>query len=119
MVIPQPMSLVQHPEPFDDWNWIYELKHDGFRALAVIEHGHCRLFSRRKHRLTGHTDLREAESAILDGELCVTDHVGRSIFAEMMKRRNQARYFAFDLLWLGHPFTDGSRFTLYLGSLNS
>jgi hypothetical protein len=60
MIIPQPMSLVQQPDPFDDWDWIYEIKHDGFRALAVIEQGQCRFLSRRKHKLTGHQDLRAA-----------------------------------------------------------
>ncbi|HET8671801.1 MAG TPA: hypothetical protein VFM05_14625, partial [Candidatus Saccharimonadales bacterium] len=44
------MSLVQQREPFDDWNWSYEIKHDGFRALAVIEHGQCRFFSKKKHK---------------------------------------------------------------------
>jgi bifunctional non-homologous end joining protein LigD len=107
MVIPPPMSLVQQPEPFDGWDWLYEIKHDGFRALAVIEHGQCRLFSRKKHRLTGYQDLRaalvkevNAETAILDGELAVVDHLGRSVFADMMQRRHLARYFAFDLLSL-------------------
>ena len=33
MFLPQPMSLVQQPEPFDDWDWAYEIKHDGFRTL--------------------------------------------------------------------------------------
>jgi bifunctional non-homologous end joining protein LigD len=107
MIIPQPMTLVQQPEPFDNWDWIYEIKHDGFRALAVIEHGQCRFFSRKKHRLTGYQDLRaglvkevNAETAILDGELVVVDHLGRSVFADMMQRRHLARYFAFDLLSL-------------------
>lgn len=107
MVIPQPKSLVQQPQPFDDWDWIFEIKHDGFRALAVIEHGQCRFFSRNKHKLTGHQALRaalvkevNAETAILDGELVVVDHLGRSVFAAMMQRRYPARYFAFDLLWL-------------------
>jgi bifunctional non-homologous end joining protein LigD len=107
MFIPQPISLVQQPEPFDDWAWIFEIKHDGFRALAVIEQGQCRLFSRKKHRLTGYQDLRagfakevNAERAILDAELAVVDHLGRSVFAEMMQRRHLARYFAFDLLSL-------------------
>src|SRR5690349_13417010 len=102
MVIPQPISLVQRSEPFDDWHWVYEIKHDGFRALAVIENETCRLFSRRKHRLTGHRELREAlvkevngEAAILDGELVVTDALGRSIFADMMQRRHPARFCAF------------------------
>jgi bifunctional non-homologous end joining protein LigD len=101
------MPLVQQPEPFDDWDWLYEIKHDGFRALAVIEHGQCRFFSRKKHRLTGYQGLRaalvkevNAETAILDGELAVVDHLGRSVFADMMQRRHPARYFAFDLLSL-------------------
>jgi bifunctional non-homologous end joining protein LigD len=75
--------------------------------LAVIDHGQCRLFSGKKHRLTGHQDLRaalvkevRADATILDGELAVVDHLGRSVFADMMQRRHAARYFAFDLLSL-------------------
>jgi len=91
MAIPQPMSLVLQPEPFDDWDWLYEINHDGFRALAVIEQGQCRFLSRQKDKPTGHQDLRaalvkevNAETAILDGELVVVDHLGRSVFANMM-----------------------------------
>jgi bifunctional non-homologous end joining protein LigD len=54
----------------------------------------------------GYQDLRtalvkevHAERVILDGELAVTDHQGRTVFAYLMQRRNLARYFAFDLLW--------------------
>ncbi len=101
------MPLVQQAEPFDDPNWIFEIKHDGFRALAVIERGQCRFFSRKQHKLSGYSDLKKglvhevnAESAVLDGELVVTDHLGRTIFSDMMKRRKLARYFAFDLLSL-------------------
>jgi len=42
----QPMPLQKRPAPFDDANWLFELKYDGFRALAVIEHGRCQLISR-------------------------------------------------------------------------
>jgi ATP-dependent DNA ligase len=41
-----------------------------------------------------------AESALLDGELVVTDHLWRSVFADMMTKRRLVRFFAFDLLWL-------------------
>ena len=92
------MSLVQQPEPFGNWDWIYEIKHDRFRALAVIQQGQCRFFSRKKHRLTGHRDLRAALVKEVNGELVVVDHLGRSVFADMMQRRHPARYFAFDLL---------------------
>jgi hypothetical protein len=105
MHIPNPLPLAVNATPFDDPEWIFEIKHDGFRALAVIERGLCRFISRNKHKLYGLRDLvtaiaREvhAETAILDGELAVPDHHGRTVFASMMKRRHEARFFAFDLL---------------------
>ena len=107
MHIPTPVPLGRLPKPFDDPNWIYEIKHDGFRALAVIEDGRCRFYSRNKHRLTGFRDLGEAivrelnvERAILDGELAATDEDGRTIFAALMQRSKPIRYCAFDLVSL-------------------
>jgi bifunctional non-homologous end joining protein LigD len=108
MKIPSPAPLRLQKTPFDDPDWIYEIKHDGFRALAVIEQGTCRFVSRKQHQLTGYRALGEAlvkevkaRTAILDGELVVTDEVGRTVFASMMKReRLHVRYFAFDLVWL-------------------
>jgi bifunctional non-homologous end joining protein LigD len=107
MQIPSPLQFTQRAEPFDDPNWIYEIKHDGFRALAVLERGQCRLFSRKKHKLYGFRTFRErlmkeinVDTSILDGKLGVTDHLGHTVFASLMKKRYQIRYFAFDLLWL-------------------
>lgn len=40
------MPLVRIPEPFDHPDWLFELKHDGFRALAYVEGHQCRLVSR-------------------------------------------------------------------------
>ena len=107
MEIPTPLRLVSLLQPFDDTDWLYEIKHDGFRALAVIEEGRCRFFSKNKHRLTGFRDVAEAivkelkvENAILDGELVATDELGRTVFEALMHRSKTARYFAFDLLWL-------------------
>ncbi len=42
-----PMDLIQIPAPFDDPDFLYEVKFDGFRALAYVEDGHCELVSRR------------------------------------------------------------------------
>jgi bifunctional non-homologous end joining protein LigD len=107
MVIPAPMPLGQQSQPFDDPGWLYEIKHDGFRALTVIEDGRCRFFSRNKHRLTGFRELGEGivkelnvDNAILDGELAATDELGRTVFAALMHRSRQTHHFAFDLLWL-------------------
>lgn len=107
MVIPTPLTLISRSEPFDDPDWVFEIKHDGFRALAVIEDGRCRFFSRSRRRLTGFRDLAEAivnelqvDNAILDGELAATDELGRTAFAALMRPAQRIRYFAFDLLWL-------------------
>ena len=104
MHIPQPLPLGRLSEPFDDPEWLYEIKHDGWRALAVIEQGVCRFFSRNRHRLSGFDDLGralvqeiKADHAILDGELAVLDGDGRSLFSAMMTGgRHLARFFAFD-----------------------
>jgi bifunctional non-homologous end joining protein LigD len=101
------MPLVEQATPFDGPNWIYEIKHDGFRAFAVLEHGQCRFLSRNRHTLYGFRDLAKAltqevkaDIALLDGELAVPDAHGRTVFAALMKRRREARFYAFDLLWV-------------------
>jgi ATP-dependent DNA ligase len=43
------MRLAIRREPFDHPDFIYEVKYDGFRALAYIEGGYCRLVSRKAH----------------------------------------------------------------------
>jgi ATP-dependent DNA ligase len=46
----QPMRL-RITKPFDDPDYIFELKHDGFRVLACVEEGKCKLVSRNSRRL--------------------------------------------------------------------
>ena len=43
----KPMPLVERSEPFNHPEWIYEIKYDGFRALAYIDSSRCQLVSRR------------------------------------------------------------------------
>ena len=70
----KPMPLFRRPAPFSHPEWVYEIKHDGFRALAYIENGSVRLVSRRGHVYRGFPvlcdsiryDLKAAD-AILDG----------------------------------------------------
>ena len=51
----RPMRLSRRPEPFDSEEFIYELKIDGFRALAYIENGHCDLVSMGTRSATSKT----------------------------------------------------------------
>src|SRR5436305_1150383 len=58
----QPMPLLKRAAPFDDPEWIYELKMDGFRALAVVEHGRAQLLSRNGHPFASFSALAESIS---------------------------------------------------------
>jgi bifunctional non-homologous end joining protein LigD len=40
------MRLQRVAKPFDNPDYIFELKHDGFRAIAYIDDGKCKLVSR-------------------------------------------------------------------------
>lgn len=101
------MPLVRIAEPFDDPDWIYELKLDGFRALAQINGHRCRLTSRRGHTFKQWDVLCEAmahavrfDSAILDGEIVCLDDDGRPNFHQLLFRRDWPFFYAFDLIEL-------------------
>ena len=90
---------------FDDPGFIYELKHDGFRAVAHIEGGACQLVSRRGNAYKSFGPLRESlaalnRPAVLDGEIVVLDSQGRPQFYDLLRRRGRPIFYAFDCLWL-------------------
>ena len=67
---------VRRREIFESAEWVYELKHDGFRALAYLNDGRCRLVSRRGNEMKRFSDLSscvakelKVTDAILDGEI--------------------------------------------------
>lgn len=100
------MPLKRRNEPFSHPDWLFEIKHDGFRALAFVQNGPCRLVSRNGNVFSSFTDLCKAipqelrtNSAVLDGEIVCLDGNGKSQFNELLFRRAEARFFAFDLLW--------------------
>jgi bifunctional non-homologous end joining protein LigD len=126
--VKRPMPTVIHPmlasvteKPFDDPNWFFEIKWDGYRAVAFIENGGVRLVSRNQNDLTArYPELKvlsnqiNAKTAILDGEVVVLDEQGRPSFSLMQQRtgiRAHGRqaapnrelpilYYAFDLLYI-------------------
>jgi len=107
IVLPRirPMRLRLVKEPFDDPDYIFELKHDGFRAIVYIENGECRIVSRNLKKLR-FDSLEKAlaelpvRNAILDGEIICLDAKGVSRFNRLLSRKAEPIFYAFDLLWL-------------------
>ena len=102
------MRLTRVAKPFDDPNYIFELKHDGFRAVAYIENNKCELVSRNQNHFS-FKSLKESlgklpvQNAILDGEVVCLDEDGVSQFNELFSRKGKPILYAFDLLFLdGH-----------------
>ncbi len=107
MPVIEPMKLSRIAAPFDNSDFVFELKHDGFRSLAYIADGRCSLISRRKNYCyksfdalkTALAKLR-AKTAILDGEIVCLDSEGKSRFNLLLRRRAEPVFYASDLLWL-------------------
>jgi bifunctional non-homologous end joining protein LigD len=106
--------------------WVFELKLDGFRCLAVREAGRLRLLSRQGNDMAAcfpevvfeFRDLPgdvvlDGELVVLDGELVVLDERRKPQFERLCRRARMSRgitvmkdaaedpaaLFAFDLLW--------------------
>jgi bifunctional non-homologous end joining protein LigD len=115
------MLSISIEEPFDSSEWLFEIKWDGYRAIAFVEKDRVRYVSRNQNDLTAqYADLRDlpkfvnARSAILDGEIVALDEHGHSSFSLMQQRtgfRDRSRrsapqpgitvlYYAFDLIYL-------------------
>jgi ATP-dependent DNA ligase len=66
---------VRRRDLFESAEWVYELKHDGFRALAYLDGEQCRLLSRRGNEIKRFNDLSERSQGAerkerhLDGEI--------------------------------------------------
>jgi bifunctional non-homologous end joining protein LigD len=90
----QPMPLQKRRSPFDHPDFVFEIKYDGFRALAVIEHGRTQLISRNGHRFSSFGTLDNLISAglpdtkaVIDGEICSLDKKGRPLFKNPLFHR--------------------------------
>jgi len=99
-----PAELVVRQSAFDDERFIFELKHDGFRALAYVTPDGCRLVSRRGNVYKSFRSLCDSLStlecaAVLDGEIVTLDANGRPKFYDLLRRRGALSFYAFDCLW--------------------
>src|SRR5262245_12745166 len=99
------MPLLRIGESFDDEDFVYEWKIDGFRGLAFIGNGECRLVSRNGYTFRRWNPLKReitrsirSRSAILDGEIACLDPDGRSNFNALLFNRGTPFFCAFDVL---------------------
>jgi bifunctional non-homologous end joining protein LigD len=104
----QPIAPKRIQAPFDHAEFVFELKMDGWRSLAYIENGVCRLISRKQNQFKSFGFLAAAlaklpvKNAIIDGEVACLDAKGRSVFLDMRRRKANAILYCFDLLWLNN-----------------
>jgi len=112
-VVPMLATLVD--EPFDNENWIFEIKWDGYRAVAYCNGKSVELISRN---LTAFTEkyypVTEAFkqlklNAVFDGEIVAVNEKGLAVFQALQNWQNtpvQLQYFVFDIMWLdGYDLT--------------
>ncbi|HUS19634.1 MAG TPA: non-homologous end-joining DNA ligase, partial [Terriglobales bacterium] len=117
-----PMLATLVDQPFNDPEWLFEVKLDGYRAVAFVENGRTRYVSRNQNEFTADfpelEDLGKqlrGEKLVVDGEVCVLDEEGRPSFSLMQQRtgyepgrvsrRTMAGgrpvvYYIFDILYL-------------------
>jgi bifunctional non-homologous end joining protein LigD len=107
------MLATLHDAPFDDPNWVFEIKWDGFRAVADCANSKVELYSRN---LISFNDrfvpivkaLQKAKlNAVLDGEVVVVDDKGKSHFQLLQNYQQTGEgniiYYVFDILfWKGN-----------------
>lgn len=111
----EPMECLGVSKLREGEGWIWEIKHDGYRALAVKSRTGVTLFSRKKKSFNRQfPQIVESlaalpEETVVDGEVVAIDDSGRSDFNLLQNFRAEAgriQYYIFDLLcWKGRDLS--------------
>lgn len=106
----KPMLATLVDQPFDEDGWLYEIKWDGYRAIAFANKGRVELKSRNDKSFNEKfypvvKALKEWNiRAVLDGEIVVSGENGISNFGALQNWRSEADgelyFYIFDILWL-------------------
>ena len=88
-------------------NWVYEIKHDGYRLMVRREHERIRIYSRRGAdftnrfpRIVASIGKLTVQSVMLDGEAIFCDEKGLVQFVHSKQHDAQVKLRAFDILEL-------------------
>jgi bifunctional non-homologous end joining protein LigD len=103
----EPMLATKISEPFNDPNWLYEIKWDGYRIVSHVQRGKAVLHSRSLQNYTSwYPPVAEEltsfkDDLVLDGEIVVLSNEGLPNFDALQKYRegDTIAYYVFDLLW--------------------
>lgn len=102
----KPMLATLIKEPFDDKDWVFEIKWDGYRALAE-KNKKVKLLSRNNKAFNARFPhiVEELEKIpgrfVLDGEIVILDEKKKSRFQllqNVAKKEHKAYYYLFDIL---------------------
>src|SRR5947209_10269545 len=109
----QPMPLNRARAAFSHSNWLFELKWDGFRSLLHSDKDGVRLVSRNGNTFKSFPGLFEGltrdlrgRRCVLDGEIVCLDADGKPQFRDLLFRRAEPLFYAFDFLWDEHAKSD-------------
>lgn len=104
-----PMLLHKSEEPFDDEQYITELKLDGIRLILSKLDNKIKLYTRHNNDVTSKfpelQNINIPDGTVLDGELIVTDQQGKPDFEAMMERfqskksLQQIQFCIFDIIY--------------------
>ena len=92
------VNPIRRAEPFDDPAWGFELKFDGFRCIAdTLDQ---RLVSKHQNRMRRFEPLVGTlpYGYVFDGEIVCLDETGRPSFNDLLFRKREPVYVAFDVL---------------------
>jgi len=104
----KPMKATLVDAPFDDPDWLYEVKWDGYRAVAFIDTKGAELISRNNIPFDKYYPINNILkdwkiNAVIDGEILVLNDKGLSDFGALQNWRSEADgnlvYYVFDILW--------------------
>jgi bifunctional non-homologous end joining protein LigD len=114
----QPLPLSRAPAPVSHPDWLFEIKWDGFRALLYSGADGVRLVSRNGNTFKSFPSLCEGlardlkgRRCVLDGEIACLDPNGKPQFRDLLFRRAEPVFYAFDLLWDEHAKSDNEEET--------
>ena len=104
----KPMLAKLEKKPFDDDEWLFEIKFDGYRAVAELNKKHIKLYSRngldfrKKYPAVVEALEKLNLHAIFDGEIIAIDKEGRHGFQVLQQSQEDSsirqQYYAFDFV---------------------